>query len=189
MWVQIRSFITHPLVAGVLAGGIVAGLAYVDAKVRKIEREKATYFKLFGASFLVVSIIVYFVFEEVSKTDEFLNQEYETEIGRDFMPKKHTGGATNAITIKKQPVMKGPIESMNQLGVHSGSGSGKHTGDDLVEILSPVEKPEMPKSSLFSGNYHHKNKNSDVSMKISRSGKKKRSSRRSHHHRHGRHHH
>lgn len=132
---SIRSFITHPLVAGPLGGLVVVLCAYIDAKIKDVERENTTYYKLFAVSALVTAVLVYLVSEEFTKTDEFLNQEYETELKSSMMP-RHRGG----FDVKEpyQPDMKGPKHDittmMNSLDPND------------VQLVTPTETPRMPPS-------------------------------------------
>lgn len=119
----IRGVLFHPLVAGPIGGGLVALAAYADAWYREVERERSTYIKLFIVSSLVITTLVYLVAEEVVRTDDFLNQKYDIELGASMMPKK--GG----FEVKKHYQMRGP-----QIA-------------DLVSDLPEVDAlPTMPKS-------------------------------------------
>lgn len=157
MWEFVRSTVTHPLVAGPLGGAIVAFLAYVDAKFREIDRERFTYWKLFIVSSLVIAILIYLVSEEFTKTDEFLNQEYETELAGSLMPSKKGGFE---IQNPYQPELRGPSENITAMmdGLPSSS---------TTEIFSK-DTPSMP-SSIFPSQ--------QVSMKTRRVGGSHRSHR------------
>ena len=99
---NIRSTITHPFVAGPIAGGIIVLLAYLDTKFRNIERNNETYWKLFIVSTLVFATITYFVSSEHTKVDEFLNQKYDTSLPS-FIPKTK-GGFSKKILMEGPPV-------------------------------------------------------------------------------------
>jgi hypothetical protein len=152
MWESVRSTITHPLVAGPLGGGVVVLLAYLDAKFRDIKREKSTYWKLFMVSGLVIATLVYLVSEEFLKTDEFLNQEYETELAGSMMPRSRGG---YDVSNPYQPELKGPRDNITEMM--------NNLQPSEVEIVSPIGSPSMPKSVFV----EHRGK-PGVSMKISR---------------------
>jgi hypothetical protein len=99
MWESIRSALKNPLVSGPLVGGIVVLLAYADSRMRDKPREKETYWKLFAATSIIAALVVYFVIEEFAKSDEFLNQQYETDLP-DML---HSAGR-----VASQPIMSGP---------------------------------------------------------------------------------
>ena len=104
---KVKSVLIHPLIAGPIAGGLIILLVYLDSKYRDVKREKQTYVKLFITSSLVFSTIIYFVSAEYNKTDEFLDQNYDTS-NLSFLPKSKKGG----FEIDEQPLMKGPGDSI-----------------------------------------------------------------------------
>ena len=106
---KVRSTITHPLIAGPLGGGFVVLLAYMDSKYREVDREKSTYIKLFIVSSLVFSTLTYFVSAEHNKTDEFLNQNYDTKLPT-LLPKSKGGFA-----LDEQPLMDGPSDHISKM--------------------------------------------------------------------------
>lgn len=167
MWNTIRSFITHPLVAGPLGGSIVVLLAYIDAKIKDVEREQVTYYKLFFVSALVVAVLVYFVSEEYTKVDEFLNQEYEVELNSSMMPRDRGG---YGVAQPYQPEMKGPKDNISSMM--------ENLDPNDVQLVSPAETPKMP-PSIFKDKSHRK-----VSMEMKRvKPKSSKHSRKSHGHR------
>lgn len=125
LWQKARSTLTHPLIAGLVGGLLVVFLSYLDSKIRKIERENDTYWKLGVVSSLIISSLVYVITEEFVKNDEFLNQKFETELSSSMMPKK--GGY---MTEAYQPELKGPSDVIEKMG-------------SLEPISS--ERPSMPK--------------------------------------------
>jgi hypothetical protein len=132
LWETFRSWLTNPLISGVLGGLIVILLAYIDSKFREEERESETYWKLFIVSSLVIATLTYLVSEEFyqrSKTDEFLNQTYETNVP-ELVPKKKGG--------TEQPVLSGPKENLME-------GMNKLKPME-VEIISPSHIKHHKKS-------------------------------------------
>jgi hypothetical protein len=130
LWETIRSTISHPLVAGPLGGLIVVLLSYLDAKYRNIDREKDTYWKLGIVSALVIATLVYLVSEEYNKNDEFLNQEFNTELNESMM---YRGGGFKT-TKPYQPELTGPQENLHEM-----MNNLKPT------VVLTDKKPEMPK--------------------------------------------
>jgi len=166
MWGTLRSALTNPLIAGPLAGLLVAFLAYLDAKLRDVKREKDTYWKLGIVSALIMATVVYLVGEEFTKTDEFLNQTYETELRGSMMPRRHGGFETSE---PFQPNLRGPAENLQEMM------------SSLEPSATMAGAPEMPAPSLFT-------EPPQVSMSVSRvssarhSGKGRKSSHRSSRH-------
>ena len=113
---KVKSFIIHPLIAGPLSGLLIILLVYIDSKYRDVERDKQTYIKLFITSSLVFSTIIYFVLSEHNKTDEFLDQNYDTS-NISFLPKSKKGGF-----VIEQPLMNGP-------------------GDNIATMMDNLPKP------------------------------------------------
>jgi len=106
---KVRTTITHPLIAGPLGGGFVILMVYLDSKYRNVEREKSTYWKLFIVSSLVFATLTYFVTAEHTKTDEFLNQNYDTKVPS-LLPKSKGGFA-----LDDQPLMDGPGDHISKM--------------------------------------------------------------------------
>lgn len=140
LWETIRSWLTHPLVAGPLVGFVVVGLAYLDSKFRDKKRERDTYLKLFAVTSLVSAIIVYLVVEEYEKVDEFLTQNYDTDVP-DIMPSRGGG--------YEQPEMVGPPDAARIL-----EGLSVPHRPSRVEMVS--ERLHIPRhrSSRHSGGRH-----------------------------------
>ena len=155
---KVRSTITHPLVAGPLGGSFVVLLAYLDSKYRKVEREKSTYWKLFIVSSLVFATITYFVSAEHNKTDEFLNQNYDTKVPP-LLPESKGGFA-----LEDQQLMDGPSDHISKMM------------DDLPE--PGTYKMPGGESNVFMTMKHKKSSSSSRrsrrSHRSGRSGKSKR---------------
>lgn len=93
MFESIGSFITNPIIAGIIGGLIIILMAYCDAKYRKIERERQTYVQLFFLSMIVVAMVTYCVLYYNDSTDEFLEQQYETVVPSLIKTSKKNGGS------------------------------------------------------------------------------------------------
>jgi len=147
---KVRTTITHPLVAGPLGGGFVILMAYLDSRYRDVKREKSTYWKLFIVSSLVFATLSYFITAEHTKTDEFLNQNYDTKVPS-LLPKSKGGFA-----LDDQPLMDGP-------------------GDHISKMMEGLPEPgtyEMPKVTMTM-----KPKKSSRSSRSHRSGRSRRNKR------------
>lgn len=107
---KVKSVLIHPLIAGPLGGGLIILLVYLDSKYRDVKRDKQTYVKLFIMSSLVFATITYFVSAEHNKTDEFLDQNYDTN-SLSFLPKSKKGG----FEMDEQPLMEGPGGSIAKM--------------------------------------------------------------------------
>lgn len=105
----ICSAITHPFVAGPLGGGFIVFLAYLDTKYRDVKREDSTYWKLFIVSSLVFATITYFIYMENTKVDDFLEQNYDTELPS-FIPNSKGG-----FILKDQPSMERPGDYVSKM--------------------------------------------------------------------------
>ena len=108
---KLKSTITHPFIAGPLAGIFVVLMAYLDCKYRDVEREKSTYWKLFIVSSLIFSTVTYFISMEYNKTDEFLEQNYDTSEPSFYPKSKKKGGFLK----KDQLTMNGPVKNIEQM--------------------------------------------------------------------------
>ena len=107
---KVKSVLIHHLIAGPLGGGLIILLVYLDSKYRDVKRDKQTYVTLFIMSSLVFATITYFVSAEHNKTDEFLDQNYDTN-SLSFLPKSKKGG----FEMDEQPLMEGPGGSIAKL--------------------------------------------------------------------------
>lgn len=129
----LRSTFTHPLVAGPLGGALVVLLAYLDAKYRKEEKmETSTYWKLFIVSSLVFATIIYFVSAEYNQTDEFLNQNYDTDLPS-LLPSK------DSLKLGGQPTMKRPDISESLLSGLPEPGNFKMPESNVSMKIRPAK--------------------------------------------------
>lgn len=154
----VRSTITHPFVAGPLGGGVIVLLAYLDSKYRNIDREKSTYWKLFIVSTLVFATITYFVSSEHTKTDEFLDQNYDTKVPPLFPSSK--GGFSSG----DQPLMAGPDEYVSKI-MNDLPEPGTFK---LPEVDPKVTMKIKPEKSYRSGS-SHRSRHSGYSRRSRRS--------------------
>ena len=97
------SYLTHPLLAGPLAGGVLVFLAYLDSKIRTIDRKRETYWKLFIVSSLIFATLVYLIAAEFNQVDEYLEQNYDIN-PPDMLPKSKGGFQQQSY----QPLMRKP---------------------------------------------------------------------------------
>lgn len=160
-----RSVLTNPLIIGPLGGFLAVLLAYIDAKLRDVDRERDTYWKLGIVSALVISALVYLLCEELTKTDEFLDQAYETELKGSMMPVKHGG---YEVSEPYQNDLKGPSENIQSM-----------MSDLKPSSLTP-EPPKMPKSIFPQVSMSTKRVKPKNSSKSSRKSYRNRKGHRSH---------
>ena len=131
---NIRSVLTHPLAAGPLGGGFVVLMAYLDAKYRDVKRDKSTYIKLFVVSSLIFATLTYFILNEIDETDEFLDQQYDTEVPSSLVPEKK-GGFKKDI-LDNQSIMDSPLNNVeNMMGGLPEPGTFKEKKNVTMKIL------------------------------------------------------
>lgn len=141
---QLKSILTHPLFIGPLGGSFVILLAYLDSKYRDIDREKATYVKLFVVSSLVFATLIYFVTSKY-ETDEFLEQSYDTS-QPSLLPKSKGGGEGGKNFSLDDPLLEQP----------SLEGPGDHIESMMNELPEPGTFHKSRRSSSRSQRSHRR---------------------------------
>ena len=109
--------LSHPFVLGPLGGGIVVLLAYLDSKYKDTKQDNETYLKLFIASSLVFSTIVYFS-SNSNVSDDFLNQKYDTS-NPSLLPKSKGGFSLENQKIMQGPNIKNIMDELPPVGTYS----------------------------------------------------------------------
>ena len=150
MFESFASFITNPIISGIIGGLTMVLLAYFDAKYRDIERERQTYLQLFFLSMIIVSSITYFALYFSDTSDEFLDQKYDTVTPSSIKIKKRKGGfVPKKISGSNQQTMKVPkmsvMDMFNKLPEPGTVSSGENLGESLNKGLSNVEIDITPK--------------------------------------------
>ena len=147
MFESFASFITNPIISGIIGGLTMVLLAYFDAKYRDIERERQTYLQLFFLSMIIVSSITYFALYFSDTSDEFLDQKYDTVAPSSikikkrkggFVPKKISGGSN-------QQTMKVPKMNVMDMFNKLPEPGTVSSGETLNKGLSNVEIDITPK--------------------------------------------
>lgn len=79
----IMDFISNPIFISFAMSLIVTGLAFAEAKMKELEREKETYLKLFVGTFLCVNLVLYLL-----KPKEKKEIHYDRKpLDRNFIPR------------------------------------------------------------------------------------------------------
>ena len=151
MFDQIKSTITHPLIAGPLGGGVVVLLAYLDSRYKDVKKENSTYVKLFVVSSLVFSTIIHFISSEYNKTDDFLKQQYDTSLPS-FNPVSKGGFSTDTGSTLD-------ITNNNSLEYQVSLKSPHDNVENIMNSLPPI-------GTYNKSSHKHSHRHSKVNMKV-----------------------